>query len=103
FFEAALRTVFLAPRFAAGFAARLTVFFLLLLEFRRLAMESLPAARAVNGAGLGERVAEVPAARALGFERFVAAADAVSVVGVVGTEPAAHGAALGDLVGHAES
>jgi hypothetical protein len=64
-------------------------------EFRRLTMKCLAASRTVDGSSLVQRIAEVPPTGALGLEGIVAADDAVPVVGVVGSEAATHGTALG--------
>src|ERR1051326_6986175 len=91
FFDAVFAIVFALRDFRAP--ARLLV-------LRRLAMECLSAARTVDWARLVECVGEVATAAALRLERLVATDDAIAVVRVVGTEPTADGAVLGDPIGH---
>src|ERR1041385_1076279 len=71
-----------------------------LLVLRRLAMECLSAARTVDLGRLLECVGEVATAAALRLERLVPTNDAIAVVRLVGTEPTADGAVLGDPIGH---
>ena len=55
----------------------------------------------MEGSVLGQRVIELAAAHAVGFQSIVAADDAIFVVLAIGAKTAAHGTAFGDVIGHA--
>jgi hypothetical protein len=91
--------VFVFPsRFFAVFffAPRARTAFFLTFELRRLTMKGLAAPRTVDGSRLAQRIAEIPSTRTLGFERVMAADDAMLIVRVIRAKAAADGAALGD-------